>query len=64
MNQRAKQVPYFWVDDVYFTGILLENMTEIQRYDFEENDLFWSFYTLDEYLDGKNYMQIQIIANF
>ncbi|CAF0830872.1 unnamed protein product [Brachionus calyciflorus] len=43
MYEQSKIIPRFWIDDVYFTGLLLYGINEVKWYDFK-NFLKWSYY--------------------
>ncbi len=43
MHQQAKIIPRFWIDDVYYTGLLLYGFEQIEWYNYKPV-LKWSFY--------------------
>ncbi|RNA01910.1 beta-1-3-galactosyltransferase 5-like, partial [Brachionus plicatilis] len=43
MHEQSKIIPRFWIDDVYFTGLLLHGIPGINWFDFK-NELKWSYY--------------------
>ena len=43
MHQQAKIIPRFWIDDVYYTGLLMYGFEQIEWYNYKPV-LKWSFY--------------------
>ena len=45
MYQQSKLIPRFWIDDVYFTGLLLYGFEdEVKWFDYKTESLKWSVY--------------------
>lgn len=61
MYEQSKIIPRFWIDDVYFTGLLLHGLSDIKWYDFK-NELKWSYY---DFWDLGNTLKIyELYAKF
>ncbi len=53
MHEQSKMIPRFWIDDVYFTGLLLYGFEkEVKWFEFESNSIKWSYYDFWD-LDNK-----------
>ncbi len=62
MHAQTKIIPRFWIDDVYFTGILLYGFDQIKWYDFKQESLKWSYY---DFWDLGNTLNIyELYASF
>ena len=62
MHSQTKIIPRFWIDDVYFTGILLYGFDQIKWYDFKQESLKWSYY---DFWDLGNTLNIyELYASF
>ncbi|RMZ97745.1 hypothetical protein BpHYR1_023694 [Brachionus plicatilis] len=61
MHEQSKIIPRFWIDDVYFTGLLLHGIPGINWFDFK-NELKWSYY---DFWDLGNTLKIyELYAKF
>lgn len=61
MHQQSKIVPRFWIDDVYFTGLLLHGFNQIEWYNYRPV-LKWSFYDFWD-LGNSNSVLLKLYAN-
>jgi hypothetical protein len=62
MHSQSKIIPRFWIDDVYFTGLLLYGFDAIKWYDFKQEHLKWSYY---DFWDLGNTLNIyELYASF
>ncbi len=53
MHQQAKIIPRFWIDDVYYTGLLMYGFEQIEWYNYKPV-LKWSFYDFWDLDPNKN----------
>lgn len=61
MLEQSRQIPRFWIDDVYVTGFLLYGFKEIKWYNYQ-NVLKWSYY---DFWDLSNTLGIyEVYFNF
>ena len=44
IKEQSKLIPRFWIDDIYVTGLLLNGLDQVKRYDYLENAIQWSYY--------------------
>lgn len=61
MHQQAQIIPRFWIDDVYFTGLLLHGFDRIEWYNYRPV-LKWSFYDFWD-LGNSNSVLIKMYAS-
>ena len=61
MQEQSRIIPRFWIDDVYFTGLLLHGLPDIKWFNFK-NQLKWSYY---DFWDRGNTLKIyELYAKF
>lgn len=59
MHEQSQKIPRFWIDDVYFTGLLLYGLDDIKWYDYK--NLKFSYY---DYWDLGNTLTIYELYAF
>ena len=57
LQQQAKIIPRYWIDDIYFTGILLHGLTDVGLYSFR-HFLKYSLYNFWDLTDNYNLLKI------
>lgn len=61
MQHQSKIIPRFWIDDVYFTGLLLYGLEQVKWFNYK-NIIKWSYY--DFWDLGNTFLIYEIYASF